>query len=295
MYNMEKEMVIIFLGCYNFDAKRNISIANQNLYIKGANHPDRIMPEHDLVYIIEGTWEIYQNETAYKLQADDVIFLHAGQHHYGLRPCCPNTKTMFIHVNNDIEDCFIPIDNYKKKSSQFIIHTVIHCQNNYTVKKLFQEIISVFWSGLSAKESKISALFQLLLCELHECNDTGNFFELDIFEKVIQIIHLNPQIFFTSKELADKLYVSERTLRNKFIKLYDQTLYQYQVHTKLQKACIFLQDYPNMKLREIAANLGFYDEFHFSKAFKKIYGLSPTEFKKKIREEQNNILLDSKR
>jgi AraC-like DNA-binding protein len=286
MYNVEKEVVIILLGCYNFDVKRKISHANQNIYIKGAIHPDRIMPEHDLVYIIEGSWEIYQDEMAYKLQADDVIFLHAGQHHYGLRPCDPNTKTMFIHVNNDIEDCFMPIDTYKKNSSQFILHTVIHCQNNYTVKRLFQEIISVFWSGLSAKESKISALFQLLLCELHECINSGNFSELDMLEKVIQIIHLNPQLFFTSKELADKLYVSERTLRNKFVKLYNQTLYQYQVHTKLQKACLLLKDYPKMKLREIAANLGFYDEFHFSKAFKKKYGLSPREFKE-LREEQN--------
>jgi len=267
-------------GCYKFDAKRYLSLANQNIYIKGANHPDRIMSEHDLVYITEGKWEIYQNEIAYMLQADDVIFLHAGQHHYGLHPCEPHTKTMFIHVNNDIEDYFLPSEAYIKSSSQFILYTVIHCQNNYTVKHLFQEIISVFWSKMSTMDSKISALFQLLLCELHECINNGDLSELDIFENVIQIIHLNPQSFFTYRELADKLFLSERTLRNKFLKLQNQTLYQYQMHTKLQKACILLQDYPKMKLREVAANLGFYDEFHLSKAFKKKYGFSPTEFKK---------------
>lgn len=280
--------VITLFGCYSFDARRKISLANQNIYLKGANHPDRIMSEHDLVYIIEGNWEIYQNEIAYKLQADDVIFLHAAQHHYGLCPCDPNTKTMFIHVNNDMEDCFIPVDANKKNLSQFIINTVIHCQNNYSVKKLFQEIISVFWSGMSTKESKISALFQLLLCELFECSKNNNFFESDISEKVIQIIHSNPQRFFTSKELADKLFVSGRTLRNNFIKYHNQTLYQYQIDTKLQKACLFLLDYPKMKLHEIADNLGFYDEFHFSKAFKKKYGLSPTKFKE-LREEHNNV------
>jgi len=45
------------------------------------------------------------------------------------------------------------------------------------------------------------------------------------------------------------------------------TLYQYQMDIKLQKACVFLKDYPKMKLHEIAANLGYYDEFHFSEAF----------------------------
>lgn len=266
-------------GYYNFDAKRIISLANQNIYVSGANHPDRIMTEHDLVYIIEGKWEIYQNETAYMLQADDVIFLHAGQHHYGIQPCEPNTKTMFIHVNNDMEDCFLPAGSDMKNSSPFVIGTIIHCQNNYTVKKLFQDIISVYWSKMLVKDSKISALFQLLLCELHERINKEHFSRLDITEIVTQMIHSNPQLFFTTKELADKLFVSERTLRNKFIKLHNQTLYQYQLLTKLQKSCLFLSNYPKMKLREIAANLGFYDEFHFSKTFKKRYGLSPMEFK----------------
>lgn len=269
-------------GYYNFDAKRNISLANQNVYVQGAVHPDRIMAEHDLVYIIDGTWEIYQNGIAYPLQADDVIFLNAGQHHYGIHPCNPNTKTMFIHVNNDTEDCFDPIPTYNKNSYQSIIHTVVHCQNNYTVKKLFQEIISVFWSVTSTKDARLSALFLLLLCELHDNNKTENYSESDILEKVLQIIHLNPQHFYTYKEFAEKLFVSERTLRNKFAKQYNQTLYQYQLHTKLQKACLFLQDYPNMRLHEISLNLGFYDEFHFSKAFKKEFGLSPTKFKELV-------------
>ena len=86
-------------------------------------------------------------------------------------------------------------------------------------------------------------------------------------------------IFFTTEDLTKRLLVSDRTLRNKFKKVYGQSIYRYQMEIKLQKACELLKDYSNMKISEIAANLGFYDEFHFSKTFKKSFGTSPTEFK----------------
>ena len=36
-----------------------------------------------------------------------------------------------------------------------------------------------------------------------------------------------------------------------------------------------------MTIKEIAYNLGFYDECHFSKQFKKFTGTSPAEYRKK--------------
>jgi AraC-like DNA-binding protein len=269
-------------GYYNINSKRQVSYANQNSFIIGMNHPDRIMEEHDLVYIIEGSWQIYQNDTPYMVQAGDVILLHAGQHHYGVKPCEPNTKTMYIHVSADKNDYFGNADFSGEKSSSMEINTLVHCQINTSVKRLFGDIISAYWSDTPTKESKISAMFQLLLCELYELKDSESFSDMKISEKVIQIIHSNPQEFFTAKELAERLFVSERTLRNKFIKAYNQTIYQYQIETKLEKSRQLLKDFPKMKLHELAVNLGFYDEFHFSKSFKKRYDVSPTKYKNSL-------------
>ena len=51
------------------------------------------------------------------------------------------------------------------------------------------------------------------------------------------------------------------------------------MEAKLAKARILLQEYPEMPLSEIAKNLGFYDEFHFSKTFKKYYFVSPSQYR----------------
>ena len=41
----------------------------------------------------------------------------------------------------------------------------------------------------------------------------------------------------------------------------------------------FLLTQPDTKLREAAINYGFCDEFHLSKAFKKHFGLSPSQYR----------------
>lgn len=49
---------------------------------------------------------------------------------------------------------------------------------------------------------------------------------------------------------------------------------------KIQKACQML-DFSDMKIKEIANELGFYDQYHFSKTFFKITGETPSQYKKR--------------
>ena len=45
-----------------------------------------------------------------------------------------------------------------------------------------------------------------------------------------------------------------------------------------------MREYPEMTMREIALNLGFADDSHFSKVFKSVYGVSPTNYKNSLAE-----------
>jgi AraC-like DNA-binding protein len=57
---------------------------------------------------------------------------------------------------------------------------------------------------------------------------------------------------------------------------------EYYTQLKIQRACSYLQ-FSDLKLKEIAFRLGFYDPFHFSKAFKQEMGIAPKEYRKKYK------------
>ena len=100
-----------------------------------------------------------------------------------------------------------------------------------------------------------------------------------MIEEIIRLIHSTPQTFFTAGEIASRYYVCERTLNNRFHKYCTKTFPAFQMETKLEMVRQFLLTQPDTKLREAAINYGFCDEFHLSKAFKKHFGLSPSQYR----------------
>ena len=62
-----------------------ITSGNYVTSVHGMVHPNRIIGEHDFLYILDGTWEIWEDDTSYALQSDDLLILTAGRHHYGTR------------------------------------------------------------------------------------------------------------------------------------------------------------------------------------------------------------------
>lgn len=51
------------------------------------------------------------------------------------------------------------------------------------------------------------------------------------------------------------------------------------MNLKLEMAAAEIKNYPDVTFKEIAATYGFYDEFHFSRCFKRKYGFPPKELK----------------
>jgi len=260
---------------YRIDANRIIGSANRNVYVNETLHPNRVMMEHDFVYIEEGNWEIYQNDQCYKLYPNDVILLYAGEHHYGLTPCSPNTMTMYLHVNCDEQDRAVVSG---EAARHVVLDPVIHCQGSPKIKALFQQIVYTHLSENPYKAEKLSVLFNLLLLELYEhaaaATDKPN-----MSEQIVQLIQQHPQRFFTSKQLSDIFYLNERTLMKHFKNQYGRSIYTYQLEMKMEAVRLFILNHPNIKLHEVALNFGFYDEFHLSRTFKKKYRISPNQYR----------------
>lgn len=267
--------------CFEDHAFRRVSAAYFNHYVHGFVHPDRVMEEHDLIYMCEGEWEIWMQEYPVMLRRDQVLILPAQVHHYGKRACPDHTKTMFLHVSAG-RDRFLTQE--KGNGGEISLRPLTDCRDAGNVRALFEKITAEFASRHDYRESRISALFQLLLTELYAAqNQSPGEASDELVKTVMRIIREEPGHFHTVQELAGLLYVSPRTVSGRFKKRTGITLHQYELDMKLHSAAAFIREYPDVKLHEVAKNFGFYDEFHFSRAFSGRFSVSPAAYRKQKR------------
>jgi AraC-like DNA-binding protein len=107
---------------------------------------------------------------------------------------------------------------------------------------------------------------------------------------IIELVHYddsNPTVNL-SDYIAEKLNLDYGYLTNLFTKVKGQTIQQYYINHKVEKAKELIL-YDEMSLTQIAYLLHYSSISHFSNQFKKITGVSPSVFKKLKIERKLNI------
>jgi AraC-like DNA-binding protein len=105
------------------------------------------------------------------------------------------------------------------------------------------------------------------------------FKEVDLVREFQFLVEQHFKIKHSVQEYADLLNKSIKTLANTFSKVSDKSPLQIIHERKLVEAKRMLR-YTDMSIKEIAYELGFEDIQTFSRFFKKMEKLSPTDFKK---------------
>ena len=102
----------------------------------------------------------------------------------------------------------------------------------------------------------------------------------DIIQQCINYMKENMDKKLTLEDFAHEVHYSPSYFGQLFLKRTGHSPLNYFNQLKIQKACQLL-DFTNMKIKEISYQLGFYDQYHFSKTFIKIMGESPSLYRKK--------------
>lgn len=102
--------------------------------------------------------------------------------------------------------------------------------------------------------------------------------------KLIEYITMNPKRIVSNQELADVIFRSKDYVIKRFFANFGVTPYDYQIQQKMFSARNMLANM-NLSVKEIANMLGYEDQHYFSYMFKKRCGMSPTQYRKKIRSE----------
>jgi AraC-like DNA-binding protein/quercetin dioxygenase-like cupin family protein len=104
--------------------------------------------------------------------------------------------------------------------------------------------------------------------------------ETDVVQKSILFMKDNLENKITLDDIAGHAGYSISHFGAFFAQKTSYAPMEYYNQLKIQRACSYLQ-FSDMKIKEIAFRLGYYDPFHFSKAFRQEMEITPKEYRKR--------------
>jgi len=114
--------------------------------------------------------------------------------------------------------------------------------------------------------------------EKSEKRQTPEQWRESVVRDVVTHLQQSPGIVPDLSQLADRCALSPNHLSSIFKTVTGKTISAYCGELRISRAQELLRTTP-MKLRQIAEALGYYDQYHFCKAFKKATGMSPSAYR----------------
>ncbi len=261
---------------FNLNTNRQIIIASQNIFTTPVKHPSRMLNEHIISYVSKGCWKLDIGGEIINAKNDYVFIQPAEIAHIGLKNCPAGTHTLFVHFSVASGDKYINAQTYPTDESCVYINNLVDTKNNPEIKKTLVKVLEEHAKGNSLKAS---SYLNILLCELSESTiyDKSKY---ALATNIKQMLATSTNKNFSNKEIARRLNVGVRTAETTFKECFGMSIHQFQLIQKVERAKFYLEYYPQMKIIDISLSLGFYDEYHFSRQFKKSTGISPTEYRK---------------
>jgi len=235
-----------------------------------------------LILCTNGKGTITFDNQDWKMQSGSVAILPPNKKHKYYSSKDHPWDIFWLHFRGKSVNFYLPKSNNKK--AQF------YCQNNLKetnikyMMNIFWQMIQSFSAGYSYEHVfYVSQLLGVLLSYL-ALQETSPQFENtssnEYVNKAIQYIYDNIGISVPIKTLSERLDISEGYLNRIFHKSVGQSINQFITFSKLKQAVRYLE-YTNLPIQQIAQQVGYKDQFYFSRQFKKHYNVSPRDFRKK--------------
>jgi len=124
-------------------------------------------------------------------------------------------------------------------------------------------------------------IYLLRKIENKKDSNSSELWKKSVVKEVRQYIERYHNRVLRLSEIAQEVSISANYLNSIFKSETGHTVMQYIEDYKIDKAKHYLGE-ANTSIQSVASSLGYYDQYHFSKIFKKETGLTPTQYRKSI-------------
>lgn len=262
---------------------------------KGTRHKGNEEPgyrSHDfleLAYVLSGEGKYRINDKIYPVKEGDLILINPGVKHQAL--LCPEAETpateFFVGFTNiRISGC--QENHMPLPGGECIIHT-----GGELSQRLLKLCTSMEAENAVRRQGRYfmlkSYLIQMLLLVIREqCEPMerprGYAFESAskkyVAEQVVSYIEDHYSEKISLDQIAENMYLSPFYISRIFKGETGNTPIRHLINLRLEKAKELLESGYQGSIQEVAALVGYDDAYHFSKLFKKRYGISPSQTRK---------------
>lgn len=232
-------------------------------------------PENIMILCDQGKGIITYEGEEYELSQNQLFIIPSNKAHSYIANVKNPWSIYWFHFRGEKDEMF-----------SSIFGKVITLRNHRLTDRiaLFDEIFHILEMGYYQDN-----LEYVSVCLIHflasikyqnQFSDIYNIESTDIVQKSILFMKENLSSKITLADIAKHVGYSTAHFSNLFSQKTSFSPIDYYNQLKVQKACSLLE-FSNMKIKEIAYYLGYYDPFHFSKAFHDEMGIPPKEYRKR--------------
>lgn len=244
------------------------------------NHTDQELhfhPEVEIIYVIEGKAEIEVDKAKTVLGREEIFLVNFAKSH----KVFPMQDSLIAALKFDYPS-FLKVTG--KTQCVFACNTSADdSRSHYNLRKHFTEMLRCHLIGDRILQEKCAfyALLDCLVSEYVVQEYSGKREkENERMEQVLLYISMHYAESISLTDICERFYYATSTFTRNFKKATGMSFVQYLTYIRVHYA---KEDLMNTKksVTQAAADHGFSDLAVFNKVFKKVYGVSPTGYKKR--------------
>ena len=271
------------LFSYNADLLPRLRMTGHIRYSQPWIHFARRLDEYVLYVIREGNMYLRENGLEYNLKAGDFFLLEPGLQHVGTRKAsCDYFYTHFTHPElRRVEDGAAAMAELAEKRRQSLI--------SYN-RSLLRSAVACYEAREEHYKRRASTfLHSFLLQTAHEhlmaemaVRDRRLNRSEAAVDQLVQYLNRNYTKKLTSGEISERFEMNFDYLNRVFSAMTGSSIFSYINMLRINNAKQLIAS-TDLAFSEIAYLVGIRDRYYFSRLFKKLTGMSPTEYYKKAR------------
>ena len=275
------------LFSYNADLLPRLRMTGHIRYSQPWIHFARRLDEYVLYVIREGNMYLRENELEYHLKAGDFFLLEPGLQHVGTKKAsCDYFYAHFTHPELcRVDDEASAMAELAEKRRQSLISYNLDAADPTDSLTYLPKHFHL--SGGEHRSSTFLHSFLLqtahehLMAEMAVRDRRINRSEAAV-DQLVQYLNRNYTKRLTSQELAERFEMNFDYLNRVFSAMTGSSIFSYINMLRINNAKQLIAS-TDLAFSEVAYLVGIRDRYYFSRLFKKLTGMSPTEYYKKAR------------